>query len=83
MALEQLLIWLIIGGLVGILADMFVSGIGLDLLEAIVVGILGAFIGGWLFGTLGIHVGSGVLSDIIVALIGSIVLLVVLRAVRR
>jgi len=82
MALEQLIIWLIVGGLVGILADMFVSGIGLDLIEAIVVGILGALIGGWLFGTLGINLGSGLVSDIFTSLVGAILLLFVIRAIR-
>jgi uncharacterized membrane protein YeaQ/YmgE (transglycosylase-associated protein family) len=83
MALEQLIVWLIVGGLVGILADMFVSGIGLDLIEAIVVGILGALIGGWLFGTFGINLGSGLVSDIFTSLVGAILLLFVIRAIRR
>jgi uncharacterized membrane protein YeaQ/YmgE (transglycosylase-associated protein family) len=48
-----------------------------------VVGIIGAFIGGWLAGVLHVHVGSGWISSIITAAVGAALLLVLLRAVRR
>jgi uncharacterized membrane protein YeaQ/YmgE (transglycosylase-associated protein family) len=45
--LEQVVLWVIVGGLAGLLADAFVKGIRLGLAEAIVVGMLGGLIGGW------------------------------------
>lgn len=83
MSLEQLVVWIIVGGIAGILADAFIKGIRVDLIGAIIVGVLGAFIGGWLFDVLGIQVGAGFLSDVVTALIGAIVLLLLLREVRR
>lgn len=82
MTLEALVVWIVVGGLAGVLADAFVKRITLSLLEAIAVGILGAFVGGWLFGVLGISVGSGFIADVIVALVGAVVLLLVVRAIR-
>jgi len=43
------------------------------------VGIVGALIGSWLMPRLGIHLASGMLSAIIVATIGAVLLLVVVR----
>jgi uncharacterized membrane protein YeaQ/YmgE (transglycosylase-associated protein family) len=83
MSLEQLVVWIIVGGIAGVLADALVKGIKLDLVGAIVVGILGALIGGWLFDALSVSIGSGFINDVITSLVGAVVLLVVLRALRR
>lgn len=83
MTLEQLVIWIVIGGIAGMLADAVVRGIGLSLVEAILVGIIGAFLGGWLFGVLGIHIGSGIVETIIAAFVGAVILLFLMRSVRR
>jgi uncharacterized membrane protein YeaQ/YmgE (transglycosylase-associated protein family) len=83
MTLEQLVLWIIIGGIAGVLADAVVRGIRVGLGGAIAVGILGAIIGGWLFAQLGISLGLGLLGDIIVAFIGAVLLLILLRALRR
>lgn len=74
--------WLIIGGLAGAIAGRFVSGHGYGILMDIVVGIVGAFIGGWLFGLL-FHVAIGDFSLItfLAALVGSVVLLMLVRLV--
>jgi uncharacterized membrane protein YeaQ/YmgE (transglycosylase-associated protein family) len=78
-----LVVWIVVGGIAGILADILIKGIRVDLIGAIIVGILGAFIGGWLFGVLGITIGAGFISDVITALVGAVVLLLVLKALRR
>jgi len=83
MTLDQLVLWIIVGGIAGLLADAVVKGIKVGLVGAIVVGILGAFIGGWIFGLLNISLGAGILSDILTAFIGAVVLLVLLRVLRR
>ena len=47
-----------------------------------IVGIVGALIGGWLFGQLHIAVGTGLLNDIVTAFVGAAVLLLVIRILR-
>ncbi len=83
MSLDQIVAWIVIGGIAGLLADILISGIRVDLVGKIVVGILGAFIGGWLFNLLNIHIGTGFVNDVITALVGAAVLLLLLRSVRR
>jgi uncharacterized membrane protein YeaQ/YmgE (transglycosylase-associated protein family) len=58
-------------------------GGGFGVLGDIVVGIIGALIGGLLFSSLGIYPGAGLLGAIIVATIGAIVLILLLRLIRR
>jgi uncharacterized membrane protein YeaQ/YmgE (transglycosylase-associated protein family) len=83
MTIEQVVIWIVIGGIAGIIADWLVGGLKSGLIGAIVVGILGAFIGGWLFSVLHISAGSGFVGEVIQALVGAVVLLLILRALRR
>jgi uncharacterized membrane protein YeaQ/YmgE (transglycosylase-associated protein family) len=83
MSAETILIWIVIGGIAGILAEALVGGLRSGLIGAIIVGILGAIIGGWLFGQLGLKVGTGIVAEIIKALIGAALLLLILRATRR
>jgi len=83
MTIEQVVIWIVIGGIAGIVADWLVGGLKSGLIGAIIVGILGAFIGGWLFGVLHISAGAGFVGDVIQALVGAVVLLLLLRALRR
>lgn len=62
---------------------MLVSGSGYGVLLDIVVGIVGAFIGGWLSGALHISLGSGWIGSTITAFIGAVILLFVIRLFRR
>ena len=48
----------------------------------VIVGILGAFIGSWLLPQLGIHLGTGLISAILNATIGAVLLLLIVRLVR-
>ena len=77
------LTWLIVGAVAGIIADFLVSGIRLGLIGKIIVGIIGAFLGGWIFSALGFSIGTGLLAQIIHATIGAILILVVLALFRR
>jgi len=75
--------WLIVGLVAGVLASLVVGGSGLGILGDIVVGIAGAFIGGWLFREMGW--GSpfaGLAGTIFVAFIGSILLLVIVHLIQ-
>ncbi len=77
------LLWLLVVGLIaGWLASVLVGG-GFGIIGDIVVGIVGAFLGGYLFQAMGISAGGGMLGTIIVATVGAIVLLLILRLVRR
>lgn len=83
MTIETLVVWIVVGGLAGLVADWLVPRISLGLVEAVVVGILGAILGGWLLGVLGVSVGSGLGTTILVAIIGAVVLLLIVRAISR
>ena len=75
-------IWfLIVGVIAGWLAGLLVKGGGFGLIGDLVVGIIGALISGLLFG--GGLLGGGVLGSILVATIGAVILLVVLRVIKR
>src|SRR5215510_7873138 len=79
----DLLTWLIVGLIAGVLASLIVGSAGGILID-IVVGIVGAFIGGWLFTAAGWHVPfAGLAGTIFVAFIGSLILLVIVHLVRR
>jgi uncharacterized membrane protein YeaQ/YmgE (transglycosylase-associated protein family) len=75
-----ILAFIVLGALAGWLASVLVDGGGLSVLGDIVVGIIGAFLGGVIFGFFG---NSGVtgfnLWSFFVALVGAIVLLVIIR----
>jgi uncharacterized membrane protein YeaQ/YmgE (transglycosylase-associated protein family) len=76
-------IWLLVVGLVaGWLAGKIMKGSGFGVVGDLVVGILGAVLGGWLFSLVGIA-AWGFLGSIIVATVGALVLLYVLRMVKR
>lgn len=72
--------WLVIGGLAGWLASVLVQGGGMGIVLDIIVGIVGAFVGGLIVQLLG---GTGFtgfnLWSFIVALIGAVVLLAIVR----
>lgn len=83
MSLETLLLWVVVGLIAGWLASAVVGG-GYGLIGDIVVGVVGAFIGGFVFRSLG--VGSpfgGIAGTIFVAFIGAVLLLLILRLIHR
>jgi uncharacterized membrane protein YeaQ/YmgE (transglycosylase-associated protein family) len=82
------IIWLVIGGLVGWLASVVMKtnaqqGIVLN----IVVGIVGALLGGWLLspllGSATINQGDFSLSGLLVSFLGAVILLAIVNLVRR
>ena len=63
---------------------MVVKGGGFGLIGDIVVGIVGAFIAGWLLPQIGIPlIGGGIVGAIIDAFIGAVILLVIIRLIKR
>ena len=75
--------FLVVGAIAGWLAGILVKGGGFGLLGDIVVGIIGAFVGGYLFRTFGVSAGGGLIGSILVATVGAVVLLVVIRLFKR
>ena len=82
---QSIIIWVIVGAIAGWLAGMVVKGGGFGLIGDIVVGIIGAFVGGWLLPKLGVHLGglTPIVATIASATIGAVVLLLLLRLIRR
>jgi uncharacterized membrane protein YeaQ/YmgE (transglycosylase-associated protein family) len=79
----DLLTWIIVGLVAGVLASLVLGGTGYGIIGDIIIGIVGAFIGGWLFRSLGVTSPFGGLAGIIfVAFIGAVVLIFILRLIR-
>jgi uncharacterized membrane protein YeaQ/YmgE (transglycosylase-associated protein family) len=80
--LINLLVWIIVGGIAGWLASLVVQGTGMGIVGDIIVGVVGALIGGFLlslllpgtFGITGFNLGS-----LIVAFIGAVALLFIVK----
>lgn len=83
MSVETILLWAVVGLIAGWLASAVVGG-GYGVIGDIVVGVVGAFLGSYLFRVF--HIGSpfaGIAGTIFVAFIGAIVLLLLLRLIHR
>jgi uncharacterized membrane protein YeaQ/YmgE (transglycosylase-associated protein family) len=85
MSTESLIILLVVGAIAGWIAGQIMRGRGFGLIGDIIIGIIGAFLAGWLLPRLGVHVsiGSPIVSEIISATIGALILLFLLRLIRR
>lgn len=82
------MVWLIVGGLVGWVASMLMNTNGQQgVLMNVIVGIVGAVLGGWLlgdyFGSSTINQGNFSLNGLFVSLIGAVLLIALLKIVRR
>jgi len=78
----NILWFLIIGAVAGWLAGLLMKGKGFGLLGNIVIGCIGALIGGFLFGLFGLSSGS-LLGSLITALVGAIVLIYIVRLIKK
>jgi uncharacterized membrane protein YeaQ/YmgE (transglycosylase-associated protein family) len=83
MGLEQAIVFLVIGGIAGWLAGLILKGGGFGLVGNIVVGILGALLGGWLFKLLKISIGGEWVGPIVTATVGAVVLLFVVGMIKK
>ena len=78
----DLLTWLIVGLIAGVLASFVMGGVGYGIVGDIIVGIVGAFIGGILFNLVGAPGATGFnIWSVFVAFVGAVVLLGLLRMV--
>lgn len=77
------IVWFLLVGLIaGWLAGKLTKGSGFGVLGDIVIGVIGAFIGGFLFRLVGFSAG-GTVGSIIVATIGAVVLVYVVKAIKK
>ncbi|MGH9707704.1 MAG: GlsB/YeaQ/YmgE family stress response membrane protein [Candidatus Acidiferrales bacterium] len=76
-------IWtILIGAIVGWLAGQLVSGRGFGFWVDVLVGIVGSFLGHWLFGIMGIT-SMGSFGGFIISVIGAVVLVLIIKAIKK
>ena len=76
--------WIILGLISGFIASKLVNKTGEGFLIDVVLGVVGALVGGWLFSQFGMAGVSGVnLYSMLVAVVGAVVVLVIYHAVFR
>lgn len=79
-----ILSWLILGLIAGFIASKIVNKSGEGLILDIVLGVIGAVVGGWLFSFFGAAGVTGLnIYSMVVAVIGAIVVLLIYHAVVR
>lgn len=78
----NLLIFLLIGALAGWLAGLVMKGRGFGVLVNMIVGVIGAYLGGWLLPKLGVAFG-GDMGTFITAFIGAVILLAIVGLIKR
>jgi uncharacterized membrane protein YeaQ/YmgE (transglycosylase-associated protein family) len=78
--------WLIgailFGMLAGFIASKIVSGSGQGLLMDLIIGVVGSVLGGWIFMLLGLGTNN-IIGQLIMAVAGAVVLLLIVRAIKR
>lgn len=85
MTVESLVIWIVVGLVAGFLAGNIVKGYGFGLVGNVIVGIVGAFLAGWLLPAIGLSfsIVNPLVTSILYATIGAVVLLLVIGLFRR
>ncbi|HLV11167.1 MAG TPA: GlsB/YeaQ/YmgE family stress response membrane protein, partial [Trueperaceae bacterium] len=79
-----ILLWIIFGALAGWIASVIMGTRGQGVLVDIVLGIIGAFVGGWLFQQFGAQGVTGFnLGSLLVAVVGAIIIIAIARLFRR
>ena len=80
----SILAWIVLGLISGFIGSKIVNKTGEGLILDIVLGVVGAVVGGWLFSLFGGHGVTGLnLYSFLVAIVGAIIVLVVYHAIRR
>jgi uncharacterized membrane protein YeaQ/YmgE (transglycosylase-associated protein family) len=80
---NQIITTLVVGGVAGWLAGLIMKGGGFGIVGNIIVGVLGALAGGYLFDVLNISIASGIVGSLITAVIGSVVVLFVIGLIKK
>ena len=85
MTLENIVVYILVGLVAGFLASRLILGKGRGWLMDIVIGVLGAILGGWLASQLHIpiNLGADILNKIVIAFVGAVILLLIWRVIFR
>ena len=84
LATNGLIVILIVGLISGWLAGQIMRGSGYGIIGDLIVGIIGAFIGNWLWQVLHLPtIGNFLINAIVISTAGALVLLFILRLIRR
>ena len=75
-------IWIIGGIIAGWLTGLIMKGKGFGLIGDLIVGLVGGLLGGWLAGLVGLAPTSWI-GQIIVAVVGGVILVAIIRAIRK
>ena len=78
----NLILFLIIGGVAGWLAGLIMKGRGFGVLANIGIGIVGSFVGGFVFRLLGL-VAQGAVGELVTATVGAVLLLAIVSAIKK
>lgn len=77
-------VYIILVGLVaGWATGKIMKGAGYGVLTDILLGIAGAVVGGWIMSFLGFYTSGGLIPSILVAILGAVVLVAIVRAVKK
>lgn len=81
----SIIVLLVVGAVIGWLAGVIMRGFGFGLIGNIIVGVIGSFVGTWLFTRiLGIQIGISPIVDLaIYSLVGAVILLFIVGLLRR
>jgi uncharacterized membrane protein YeaQ/YmgE (transglycosylase-associated protein family) len=80
----SIIVWIVLGLIAGFIASKLVNKSGDGMLLDIVLGIVGATVGGWLFNAFGMPGVTGLnLYSVVVAVIGAAIFLIVYHALIR
>jgi uncharacterized membrane protein YeaQ/YmgE (transglycosylase-associated protein family) len=80
----SILAWLVLGVVAGFIASKIVNKSGEGLIRDLILGVIGAVVGGWIMETFGKAGVSGLnIYSFVVAILGAVVVLVVFHAIRR
>lgn len=80
----SIIAWLVLGLVAGFIASKIVNKSGEGLIRDLILGIIGAVVGGWIMETFGKAGVSGLnIYSFVVAILGAVVVLVVFHAIRR
>jgi uncharacterized membrane protein YeaQ/YmgE (transglycosylase-associated protein family) len=74
--------WIIVGLIAGWAAGKIMKGGGYGVIADIILGVLGAIIGGWVVGVLGFG-GGGLIWSILVAILGAVILIWITRFFKK
>ncbi len=80
-----IVLFLLVGLAAGFIAGKILGDKSHGILASLIIGVIGAMIGGFLFAHLGIRVHgmAPIVSQLLAAIVGSVILLLLLRAIRR